>query len=84
MITILAVVPGTLGLSLWYRRQAEVAQIRVRDTIANVLAHLQESLTGIRIVTAYNRRDRTVIEHQNEAGEYLDGDRRAQIYQFNM
>ena len=44
---------------------------RVRDTIANVLAHLQESLAGIRIVTAHNRRERAVIEHQNEAGEYL-------------
>ena len=75
-ITLLAVVPGTLGLSLWYRNVAESAQIRVRDTIANVLAHLQESLTGIRIVTAYNRRERTVIEHQNEAGEYLDANDR--------
>ncbi|MEM7143035.1 MAG: ABC transporter ATP-binding protein [Actinomycetota bacterium] len=70
-ITIVAVVPGTLILSLWYRRVAEVAQLRVRDTIADVLAHLQESLAGIRIITAYNRRRRTVIEHQNEAGEYL-------------
>lgn len=80
VITLAAVVPGTLGLSLWYRRVAEVAQLRVRDTIADVLAHLQESLAGIRIITAHNRRRRTVIEHQNEAGEYLDAnDRTAHI-----
>lgn len=80
VITVVAVVPGTLILSLWYRRVAGEAQLRVRDTIAEVLAHLQESLAGIRIVTAYNRRRRTVVEHQNEAGEYLDAnDRTAQI-----
>lgn len=80
VITLAAVVPGTLVLSLWYRRVAEVAQLRVRDTIADVLAHLQESLAGIRIITAHNRRRRTVIEHQNEAGEYLDAnDRTAYI-----
>jgi len=71
VITLIAVIPGTLALSLWYRRVAGVAQLRVRDTIADVLAHLQESLAGIRIVTAHNRRRRTVVEHQNEAGEYL-------------
>ncbi|GJM38323.1 MAG: hypothetical protein DHS20C19_16900 [Acidimicrobiales bacterium] len=80
VITLAAVVPGTLLMSLWYRRVAEVAQLRVRDTIADVLAHLQESLAGIRIITAHNRRRRTVIEHQNEAGEYLDAnDRTAYI-----
>jgi ATP-binding cassette subfamily B protein len=75
-ITLLAVVPGTLALSLWYRRVAETAQLRVRDTIAAVLAHLQESLAGIRIVTAHNRRERAVVEHSNEAGEYLDANNR--------
>ncbi|MCH7788727.1 MAG: ABC transporter ATP-binding protein [Acidobacteria bacterium] len=76
VITLLAVVPGTLALSLWYRRVAHTAQLRVRDTIAAVLAHLQESLAGIRIITAHNRRQRTVIEHSNEAGEYLDANNR--------
>ena len=71
LVTLIAVVPGTLALSLWYRNVAATAQIRVRDTIADVLAHLQESLAGIRLVTAHNRRKRAVIEHQNEAGEYL-------------
>ncbi|MEQ8840492.1 MAG: ABC transporter ATP-binding protein [Acidimicrobiales bacterium] len=76
LITLVAVIPGTLALSLWYRRVAEIAQIRVRDTIADVLAHLQESLAGIRLVTAHNRRERTVVEHRNEAGEYLDANDR--------
>jgi ATP-binding cassette subfamily B protein len=71
LVTLVAVVPGTLALSLWYRNVAATAQLRVRDTIADVLAHLQESLAGIRLVTAHNRRKRAVIEHQNEAGEYL-------------
>ncbi|MDE0606762.1 MAG: ABC transporter ATP-binding protein [Acidimicrobiaceae bacterium] len=76
VITLVVVVPGTLLMSLWYRHQAQLAQIRVRDAIANVLAHLQESLAGIRIVTAHNRRERVVVEHQNEAGEYLDANDR--------
>ena len=76
LITFVAVVPATLALSLWYRKMAAIAQLRVRDTIGNLLAHLQESLAGIRIVTAHNRRERAVIEHQNEAGEYLDANDR--------
>jgi ATP-binding cassette subfamily B protein len=76
VITLTAVIPGTLALSLWYRKVAGVAQLAVRDAIANVLAHLQESLAGIRIISAHNRRRRAVIEHQNEAGEYLDANDR--------
>ena len=76
IITLTAVIPGTLALSLWYRNVAGVAQLAVRDAIANVLAHLQESLAGIRIISAHNRRRRAVIEHQNEAGEYLDANDR--------
>ncbi|MEZ5245210.1 MAG: ABC transporter ATP-binding protein [Acidimicrobiales bacterium] len=80
LVTLLAVIPGTLALSLWYRNVAATAQLRVRDTIADVLAHLQESLAGIRLITAHNRRERAVVEHQNEAGEYLDAnDRTAYI-----
>ena len=44
--------------------------------LSRKLPHLQECLAGIRIVTAHNRRRRTVIEHQNEAGEYLDANDR--------
>lgn len=80
VVTLVAVIPGTLALSLWYRKVASSAQLRVRDTIADVLAHLQESLAGIRLITAHNRRERAVVEHQNEAGEYLDAnDRTAYI-----
>jgi ATP-binding cassette subfamily B protein len=80
VITLFAVVPATLALSLWYRRVSEGAQLDVRDRIADLLVHLQESLAGIRIITAHNRRARAVIEHQNAAGSYLDAnDRTAEI-----
>ena len=36
----------------------------MRDRIADVMAHLQESLSGVRIVTAHNRQRRNIAEHR--------------------
>src|SRR4029453_12266979 len=44
----------------------------VRDRIADVLADLQESLSGIRILVAHNRRRHNVASHGNIVGEYRD------------
>ena len=40
------------------------------DRIADVLAHLAENLSGIRIVTAHNRQRHNIVEHRNVAGDY--------------
>jgi ATP-binding cassette subfamily B protein len=69
-ITVLAVVPVMAALTLWFRSASDRAFDDVRDRIAEVLAHLQESLSGVRIVTAYNRARHNIVEHRNIAGDY--------------
>ncbi len=69
-ITVGIVVPVTLALSLWFRRASEVGYNRVRDRIAAVLADLAESLAGIRTITAFNRRQRNIAQHQNVVSDH--------------
>jgi ATP-binding cassette, subfamily B, bacterial len=75
-ITLLCVVPTTLAASLWYRKVISDANLVVRDRLADMLAHLQESVTGVRVIAAANRRRRTVVEHENLAGTYRDANDR--------
>jgi ATP-binding cassette subfamily B protein len=71
-ILIVAVLPPLIGLTLWFRAASDRGYSRVRDRIADVLADLQESLAGIRIITAHNRRRHNVIHHRNVIGEHMD------------
>ena len=80
LITILLVVPGLLGLSAWFRHASDRGYLRVRDGVAAVLGDLSESLQGIRVVAAYNRRQQNVVHHRNIVGHYRDAnDYTAQI-----
>lgn len=63
-VTVLVIVPVMVAVTLWYRRRSDVAFDRVRDRIADLMAHLQESLSGIRILTAHNRQSRALAEHR--------------------
>jgi ATP-binding cassette subfamily B protein len=79
-VTLFAIVPIMVALTLWFRSASSRAFTDVRDRIADVLAHLQESLGGIRIITAYNRRRQNIVEHRNVLGVYRDAnDRTARI-----
>jgi len=69
-IMLLAVVPAMLVMTLWFRSASSQRYLDVRDRIGDVLAHLQESLAGVRIVTAFNRRRHNVVEHRNVVGDY--------------
>ena len=69
-ITLLVIVPIMLIATLWYRAASDTAFDRVRDRIADVMAHLQESLSGVRIVTAHNRQPRNVAEHRTIVQHY--------------
>ncbi|MEM9564266.1 MAG: ABC transporter ATP-binding protein [Actinomycetota bacterium] len=71
-ITLLAVVPAMVLLTLWFRSASEVGYTRVRERIAEVLADLSESLAGMRVITATNRRHHNVIHHANVVGGHRD------------
>ncbi len=72
LITLLVVAPITVALTLWFRTASAKGYNQVRDKIANVLADLQENLSGIRLVTANNRRRHNMVAHRNVVGEYRD------------
>ena len=63
-VTLLVIVPVMVAATLWYRVASDRRFDDVRDRIADVMAHLQESLSGVRIVTAHNRQRRNVAEHR--------------------
>jgi ATP-binding cassette subfamily B protein len=72
LITLLMIVPLLTGLSLWFRSSSDKGYQRVRDGIANVLSDLSESLSGVRVVTGFNRARHNVLQHRNVSGEYRD------------
>jgi ATP-binding cassette subfamily B protein len=69
-VTLLVIVPLMLVATLWYRSASDHTFDVVRDRIADVMAHLQESLSGVRIVTAHNRQRRNVAEHRTIVDRY--------------
>src|ERR1700722_149560 len=71
-ITVFLIIPILVVASIWFKRASERGYDRVRDGIANVLADLSESLHGVRIVTAHNRKRQNVIHLPNVVGAYRD------------
>ena len=55
LITLLLIVPILTVLSLWFRSASDRGYNRVRDGIAGVLSDLSESLSGVRVVSGFNR-----------------------------
>jgi len=72
LVTILGVVPIMLVATLWFRSASDRGYTMVRERIAEVLTDLAESLAGIRIITAHNRRRHNVVHHRNVVGEHRD------------
>jgi ATP-binding cassette, subfamily B, bacterial len=70
LIVLLAIVPVMLVLTLWFRSASEKGYGAVRERIADVLADLQENLSGIRILTAYNRQHFNEVKHRNIVGDH--------------
>jgi ATP-binding cassette subfamily B protein len=71
-ITLVIVVPSMLGATVWFQRASNRGYLAVRDRLADVLADLSESLSGIRLVSAHNRQRQNTINHTNIVGEYFD------------
>ncbi|MEX0873676.1 MAG: ABC transporter ATP-binding protein [Actinomycetota bacterium] len=72
IFTVGFVVPVMTILTLWFRRVSDRGFLAVRERIADVLADLQESLSGVRIVAAHNRQRHNVVRHRNILGEHRD------------
>ncbi|MBW3614909.1 MAG: ABC transporter ATP-binding protein/permease [Actinobacteria bacterium] len=84
LIVALVIVPAMTALSVWFRNSSERTYKLVRERVADVMAHLQESLSGIRIVAAYNRQRHNEVEHRNIVGDHRraneDAARTAALY----
>ncbi|MDZ7679753.1 MAG: ABC transporter ATP-binding protein [Acidimicrobiales bacterium] len=72
MVTLFLILPVMVAMTLWFRGASDRGYEIVRDRIADVLAHLQESLSGVRIVAAHNRQRHNIAQHRNIAGAYRD------------
>ena len=72
LVCLLTVVPINVVLTLWFRRVSHIGYLRVRDRIADVLSNLAESLAGIRVITAFGRRDHDVARHQRIIDAHLE------------
>lgn len=74
--TVGIVVPVLTVFTLWFRVVSDRAFLNVRDRIADVLADLSESLSGIRIIAAYNRQRYNTTKHRNIIGAHRDANNR--------
>jgi ATP-binding cassette subfamily B protein len=72
VVTVVVVVPAMAVLTLWFRSASDKGYALVRERIAEVLADLSESLSGIRIIAAFNRRHHNVVRHRSIVGGYRD------------
>ena len=70
LVVTLVIVPVMTVMTLWFRSRSEIGYDRVRERIADVMADLQESLSGIRIVAAYNRQRYNEVKHRNIVGDH--------------
>lgn len=52
-LVVLLVLPVLIGASAWYRPRAFAVQMRIRETMATLLTHVNESLVGMRVVQAF-------------------------------
>lgn len=71
-LAVMCILPPLVVATLWFRRASERAYARVREKIAAVLAHLQESISGIRVSQAFTQEDRNRSEFREIAVEHLD------------
>ena len=77
VVTLAAAVPPTVAASMWFRRRSAADYRSVRDRIGELLGNLQESLAGIRVIAAHDRRDTSVAEHRQVVGRHRDANLRA-------
>jgi ATP-binding cassette subfamily B protein len=72
MITLFVLLPPLVALTFWFRSASDRGYLAARNRVALVIADLQENLSGIRVVTAYNRQRRNRARHRTLVGQYTD------------
>ena len=72
LILLIVSAPVMFGFTVWFGKTSERGYAVVRNRIADVLADLQESLSGMRLVISFNRMKHNVINHRNIVGDYRD------------
>jgi ATP-binding cassette subfamily B protein len=72
LVVLLGVVPAMVALTLWFHRSSSKRYEAARERIADVLADLQESLSGVRIVALNNRQDFNIRRHRAVIEDYKD------------
>ncbi len=71
-VVLLGVVPTMALLTLWFHRASGVRYAAARERIADVLADLQENLSGVRIVAMSGRQDFNIRRHRAVVNEYRE------------
>jgi ATP-binding cassette subfamily B protein len=72
LVTLAVIVPAMAAATLWFRATSDHGYGAVRQRISEVLSDLQESLAGIRLVTAHNRQRHNVEQHRRILEDYLE------------
>ncbi len=52
-LAVLLILPFLVAASVWYRPRAFAVQMKIRETMATLLTHVNESLVGMRVVQAF-------------------------------
>ena len=76
-VTLAAAAPATLAATVWFRRRSSEDYRRSRNRISELLSNLQESLAGIRVIAAHNRREASVVRHRRAVLRHRDARVRA-------
>lgn len=69
--------PVLVLVTLWFRRESAIAYRRTRETVALVIVHFVESMTGIRAVQAFRREGRNQEIFRRLNGDYRDANQRS-------
>ena len=72
LILLLGILPVLTILTWWFRSASDRGYLLARNRVATLLGDLQENLSGMRVVTAYNRQKRNYARHRTLAGQYND------------
>ena len=69
-------IPILLLFTQWFRKQSSIAYRRTRETVAAVIVHFVESMTGIRAVQAFRREPRNQEIFEQVNNDYRDANMR--------